>query len=209
MVRSKHEIGDVVAPTWHIAPSAEFARLLEDLGDGILAGPDRAPEDYEEDPIFAKPFGEALSDFRVDAGLVAGGPLPQSIGTPFAAYIDGLWEGRLICESPHDELRIVEAVSPEGLRLGVIALQRRAGGDGARAVGLFTGVTLAVERESQGFGIGRALVMARLLLDERLPTWDLDTPAYSVGGAETVLSAAGALRAMALSAEAATPSAGP
>ncbi len=208
MVRSKHGIGDVVPLAWHMTPTAELARLLEDLGDGILAGPDRAPEDYEEDPIFAKPFGEALSDFRVDAGLVAGGPLPQSIGTPFAAYIDGLWEGRLICESPHDELRIVEAVSPEDLGLGVIALQRRMGGDGCRATGLFTGVTLAVEREAQGFGIGRALVMARLLLDESLPTWHLDTPAYSPLGAKTVLSAAGALRAMAPSAGAEAPEIG-
>lgn len=186
-------IGDIITPVWHVSPSENLIDLINRLGDGILAGPDRAPDDVDEDAIFATTFRNALADFAHDAGLPPGQPLAQSIGTPFANHVDSLWNERLIFESCHDELRIVEARTVDHGPLGVVALRRRAGGYGCRIVGLCTGMTLAVEREAQGLGIGKALVMARLIVDERLPTWDLDIPAYSPRGAMTVCSAAAAL----------------
>lgn len=195
--RQRHRIGDLHGLEWHRTPSSALISLIRDLGPDLLVGPDHGPGTVEILPAPPDAFNAALRDFASDVGLEPGGPLLQSIGTAFSSHVDRLWDAPLILESPHDELRIVEAESADGTPLGVVALERRLGGYGARISGLFTGASLAVEKEMTGFGIGRALVMARLIVDERLPTWDLDTPAYSTGGEATVLSAARALMSMA------------
>jgi GNAT superfamily N-acetyltransferase len=176
--------------TWPIAPSLALTALLEELeGDAMLAGPGRDLDEVVIDRVFAKPFHEALQDFCVDAGIPGEPSRLQPIGTPLEARLVEVAQGPAIAESVRDEVKIVEAFSHEDVSLGVVALQRRLGGEGWWLAGLFTGATLSVEPTIQGFGIGRALVMARLILDESLPTWDHDEPAYSPGGAATIAAA--------------------
>jgi hypothetical protein len=160
--------------------------LLEELdGDALLAGPGRDLEEVVIDRVFAKPFHEALQDFCVDAGIPREPSRMQPIGTPLEHRLVKIAESPAIAESEIDEAKIVEVFSHEDIPLGVVALQRPAG-EGWRLSGLFTGATLAVNGTDQGFGIGHALVMARLILDEALPTWDHDKPAYSPGGVATI-----------------------
>lgn len=176
--------------TWRSAPSATLMTLLDQLdGDALLAGPGRDLDEVVIDRVFAKPFHEALQDFCVDAGIPREPSRLQPIGTPLEARLIEIAEGPAIAESERDEVKIVEAFSHEDIPLGVVALQRRLGSEGWRLAGLFTGATLAVEPTIKGFGIGHALVMARLIMDEALPTWDHDKPAYSPGGAATIASA--------------------
>jgi GNAT superfamily N-acetyltransferase len=183
-----------IAWTWRPAPGADLLDLLQELGGtAFLAGPGRDPREVEIDPILAKPLHEALDDFRADAGIPGAPSRRQATGTPLEAHAGVMADGEILAESPDDEMRIVEAFSRDGLSLGAAALQRRADGSSWRIAGLFTGATLAVEPDLQGLGIGRALVMARLILDEALPTWDHDRPGYSPGGAAAVLSARRAL----------------
>ena len=192
MVRTP-TIGDAVPAQWNISPSAALLARLEDLGDRVLVGPGREADEVVYDDAFAVRFPDALQDFCVDAGIAWKKSPLQFIGNDLDRHAFSLWSGPVLVDFAHDELRIVEAVAPDGTDLGVLALGLRSGGDGATIRGLFTGSTLAVSDTYRGFGIGRALAMARLIRDEELPTWEHDKPGYSDRGAATILSAARAI----------------
>src|SRR6185312_9899215 len=55
------------------------------------------------------------------------------------------------------------------------------GPDGKR-VGGYVWCDLAIDAAHQGLGLGAELVLERYLRDGGLPTWDLDTAAYSPAG---------------------------
>jgi GNAT superfamily N-acetyltransferase len=58
--------------------------------------------------------------------------------------------------------------------------------DDEKIVGLLLKPDLVVDRTYRGFGIGRALIAAELLLTGGIPTWEHDKPGYSPAGAATV-----------------------
>ena len=171
---------------WNIKPSKELLATLEGLqGNAILAGPHHEVSNVLIDRYFATAFPTALEDFCTDAGFPHHKSLLQPIGTSLDAWANHAWaHAERIREIP-DLDACITAELP-GDASGVVALQRRLGGEGARIVGLFTGATLCVDVPLRGFGLGRDLVMARLMVDGALPTWDHDKPSYSHGGAHVV-----------------------
>lgn len=164
---------------WRLRPDPSLIRLLSRLeGDAILTGPDRDPAEAEIDPVFATPFGSAVTDLRIDADLQQA----RDRADPLSG-----WIALLNAQDPlgtMGEARLLDAVAPDGTSLGVLLLR-----DGTDLIGLFTGPTLCVRPEHWGLGYGRALVAARLMRDGGLPTWEHDTPGYSPAGAAAVRSA--------------------
>lgn len=51
-----------------------------------------------------------------------------------------------------------------------------------KIVGVYLGCDLSLLPEYQGQGLGKELVLERILQDEWSPVWNLDTPAYSIAG---------------------------
>lgn len=182
---------------WRLRPDPALIDLPARLdGDALLTGPDRGPAEAEIDPVFAAPFGTAIADLRVDAGLPRG---PDG-----ADSLPG-WLGLLDQKAPIGtigETRLVDAIAPDGAGLGVLLL--RSGPAGPDLIGLFTGPTLCVRPEHRGLGYGRALVAARLMREGALPTWEHDTPGYSPAGAATVRGARSLLLALAAEPQAGT-----
>ena len=178
---------------WHIQPSASLLAMISEMsGDQILVGPDRDPGDLDIDDVFGSTFNDALRDLMTDAGIDRGDPrvLLQAVTTPLCDYATRMFhDGELLMEVVEDELRLV------GCDFGTLLLQRMADESLARISGMFWGSTLILDPVSglRGHGYGRDLVMARLMKDESLPTWEHDTPAYSHIGSETVKSAARAI----------------
>lgn len=181
---------------WRTGPSAGLASLMSRLtDDSILSGPDRAPDDYYVDDILASTFKEALNDLMVDHEIdpQIEGYLPQAINQPLNAFASDLFHnGQVLLEVPQDEIRIVSCET------GVLLLQSMAHTQHAKICGMLSGSTLAIDPISglRGLGYGRDLVIARLIQDEALPTWDHDKPGYSYAGAQTVRAAHSALLSM-------------
>lgn len=185
---------------WHIAPSDALLQFIEKCdGALLLSGPNRDPEDYEVDDIFASRFPVALEDLMIDAGLSRSlGDLDQQTLSPLTAFATDLWHtAGVMMEVPAENLRIVSCDFGVLLLRGPEAVDDLPADDPApvshaRIVGMFWGHTLILDPQSglTGLGYGRDLAAARMLLDDGLPTWDLDTPAYSHAGAAAIFSAA-------------------
>lgn len=183
--------------TWHVAPTAALKTLVAGLDDEtILSGPDgRNPRHYEISSCFASSFRSALDDFMTDMEIAPGEPgtLQQAIHSPLNRFASQAWEtGQLFMDAPDDDIRIV------GCDMGVLLLRKMSDPDHARISGLFCGSTLVIDRfdNLRFFGLGRDLVIARMIQDEWLPTWDHDKPGYSDAGAMTVRAARHEIAAM-------------
>lgn len=128
------------------------------LGE-FLAGPHHDPDRIDIDPVFAKSVEAILVDWGWDA---------------FGRFVSPVEAEALLTDPfPGDDGLRFEA-EPEGL--GVIAIA------GGRVVGVYLGCDLAVQPEWRGQGIGARLVAMRFAADGCLPTWSLDTPAYTPAG---------------------------
>jgi len=134
--------------------------------DAFLAGPDRYEEwDGEDDlldidDVFAKPFERILSEQHMAAtrhGAASVEIVPDGAVTPSQRA-----PGYLFAE--------VEA--------GLILLTA----DGI-PVGGYLGCDVAVDPAHQGKGLGAELILEYAMRNGGLPTWDLDTAAYSRAGA--------------------------
>jgi len=168
--------------------SPEFCRMmLQIYPDKVLTGPDRDEDDVDIDPIMGATFQTAMEDFCSDAEILRVDP-ELTADSPEIRYVTNT---RLAREETLLSLpgggRVVKAISSDGTYIGVAAITpREEDPDTFRLAGLFTGCALCVSGPMRGRGIGKALVIARFLLDEELPTWDHDTPGYSPGGADLI-----------------------
>lgn len=152
--------------------------MIDELqGDAILSGPGRDAGDAVIDPVFAVDFPIALADHCVEAGIADNSTSLEAWAGHAWSHAERLWS------MPDFDTCIIPGSSG-----GVMAL-RRDGSEGASIRGVFTGSTLCVDSRSRGLGIGRDLVVARLIQDEALPTWSHDKPGYSPAGAGAVFSA--------------------
>lgn len=178
-----------------MAVSSEFCRMmLQIYPDQVLTGPDRDEDDVDIDPIMGATFLTAMEDFCVDAEI----PRTDPTLTPDSPEIRAVTSQRLAREEALLSIpgggRVVRARSTEGRYIGVAAIMpREEDPETFRLAGLFTGCTLCVNGPMRGRGIGKALVIARFILDGELPTWDHDTPGYSPAGASVIENAASEL----------------
>jgi Acetyltransferase (GNAT) family. len=137
---------------------------------GFLAGPGGDEADLDIDDIFAKSFAEVVDDWSWD-----------SFGEPgHGRELEALVVGNPL--EPQDFVDFVIATVPDPAS-GVAAIR-----DG-KIVGLYVGSDLVVHPDHREQGIGRALVVERFCRFGDLPTWHLDTPAYSRAGLATHRSA--------------------
>lgn len=160
----------------------------------ILSGPGRDADDIFIDPIFAATFPKAMEDFCADAEIQR----VVSELTPHSPEIHLETNGNMAWREPilllPDGGRVVEALATDGHPIGVAAIMPREDDINTfQLAGLFTGSALCVNDPMRGHGIGKALVIARFLLDEELPTWEHDTPAYSPAGAGLIVHVASGL----------------
>ena len=157
----------------HKETDPDVWRMILSLDDETaLCGPDGDFEDVEIDDIMASTINVALRDYCTDAGI-----------KDLDAFLHETLS-RLDPISDERDIRIVPALGPDNCDYGVLALTAD-----NRIAGVFTGPTLCVDPEMFGQGIGRRLVMERMIRDGGLPTWDHDTPGYSHAGGATILSA--------------------
>jgi hypothetical protein len=131
--------------------------------DRFLSGPDRDGTGLDIEDVFAKEFAGVIADWMSDAGAEDAEP------GAFMAQAIADAEGRV----DHGGFHVAEVPDPAW---GVMAIM-----DG-EVVGLYVGSDLVVREDCRGQGIGRALVAERYKRFGDLPTWNLDTPAYSNAG---------------------------
>lgn len=169
-----------------ITPSKPFMESLADLDEvSVLHGPYHEPDAVVIDPVMGHRFDTALADFCVDAGLSA----DAATNGELTDYVDRLMADRAaIGRLPSGEI-LFAAPGPYGWDIGVIGVCPEAEGTGPQIVGLFTGANLCVAPDHRGRGLGRALTITRMLMDEGLPTWEHDSPCYSPEGARLISSA--------------------
>ena len=84
---------------------------------------------------------------------------------------------------------IVPAIGKDGSDSGLVALvEKEKSPSGSYVIaGFFTGFTISVKNDMQGYGIGEALVLTRFLRDGGLPTWHCNHPFYSDSGKAVLL----------------------
>lgn len=170
---------------WRVAPTHGVRALIEDLDDDqLLVGPDRDPDEAEIDPIFATSYDQAVKDLRSDLGI------GEDDEETFGAWIRTACSVDPLALSADGFVRIVPAVSDKAGVIGVVLADVSEDAETPRLLGAFTGPTLCLAPDKRGAGLGAALVAARLMEDEELPTWDHDTPGYSPAGAGAVATAA-------------------
>jgi len=155
----------------------EIRKALENMSEEeFLVGPNGNEDDLDIDDIFAKTLTSVMADWVYD-----------TYGEPHSRIL----LCRQVVEFPidrtdYDGFFIATVPDPAS---GVAAVA-----DG-RVVGLYVGADLVVSDDHQGKGIGKTLVMERFLRSGWLPTWDLDTPAYTSAGEATHRAAYQSLRA--------------
>jgi GNAT superfamily N-acetyltransferase len=177
----------------------KFARLdqlqnLEDMSsDQVLAGINGDVDRVVIDDVFKSSYKLVCQDYfnSVGVSLETGGALFQARNTPTWNYVQSHLVGQEAILSNNElGVKIVDLIDQDGAVCGLAALlDTQIGDDTYRIRGLLYGSTLVVDPLYRNFGIGKQLVLARMLTCGDLPTWDHDTPGYSYGGAETVKSA--------------------
>lgn len=154
---------------------------LEEDWDRVLCGPHFDEEcEPDEDDIFAKSWRSGLADWVYDLSINTEGNTLREVEKYVAS--------RAALDQAIVELDGGVFVAPlinEGdLCLGVAAVSII---DGEPILlGAFCGAHLGVNPDHGDKGVGKALVAGMLLYSGELPTWNLDQPAYSHRGAQTV-----------------------
>lgn len=163
---------------WCRTPSAQLVETFRHLDPSrFLVGPGRDPDEADIDPVFHKGLPAAIGDFQADMTRF----LPYAALLDFADWAPKqVFDAEVVAENDSLQLTL------EQTDTGVILLEHQ--DDLVCIRGLFTGPTLAVDEDYRGFGLGRDLVAARLLVEEELPLWRHGTPAYTPAGAVTVRS---------------------
>lgn len=165
---------------WREAPSRDLVALLDRCdADHVLVGPGRDPDGAEISTVFAARFKTALADLEDDLGM------PGRSGSSLEGWGRRTLDELPVAVSGDARIRIAPAISEDMVPVGVVLLEKDARLETPRIKGVFTGPTLCLDRAWRGRGYGSALVAARLIMDEWLPTWDHDTPGYSPAGAAT------------------------
>lgn len=164
---------------------ADLLVFLEETFGGLnetdfLTGPGFSEQDLDIDPVFAKPWGDVLQDAMTDLGipdtrLLRDWAIETLQRRPGLQSLMAVY-GVAICE----------AADSSGFVIGVAAIDLRPGEE--TIAGLYTGCQLGVCDAWRRRGIGSHLVKERFLMDGALPTWSLDSPAYSPGGRAAHLS---------------------
>jgi GNAT superfamily N-acetyltransferase len=176
--------------SWKSGPGLAQPQQVPQISDEeLLCGPGVDPARVHIWDGFAKPFETSLQELAESVGRTdwGSGPMIQQVTSPLRAWIAETLSPQpaLLETTGQDEVRIVPILSPERNEIGLAALILTPNDD-ERIVGLLLRPDLAVERSYRGFGIGRALIAAELLLTGGIPTWEHDKPGYSPAGAATV-----------------------
>lgn len=135
--------------------------------EAFLAGPDHDTEDLDIDWVFETYWEDGFKDLIHDCEVDL---RDQAVRTSLA-------ETTPVFPLPND-YRIV--ATEDGDILAML---------GAEITGFYAGASLLVHPDHRRKGLGTALVIARLLETGGLPTWSLDTPAYSPTGEATHMNA--------------------
>lgn len=164
-----------------ISPSHDFVETVGTLDVvSVLHGPFNDPGRVVIDPCMGHDFREIHAEYLRVHGPGAGPERPFS--------------GDLLAEIP-GVARILASNDAQGMNLGTIALTPGKD-DPPQMLGLFHGPDLCVRPSSRGRGIGHALVLTRMLIEEGLPTWDHDKPGYTPAGARVVCGVVADLQAI-------------
>lgn len=121
----------------------------------FLAGPDRDDDAIDIDRIFGKPFDRVLREFLADDKDAFA--QEEDALTTSSHYADGY--------SFVDVKSGLALKDPDG-----------------KIVGGYFSCDLSVCKEHQGLRLGSELVIEYFLRNDGIPTWDLDTAAYSPAG---------------------------
>ncbi|WP_375263687.1 GNAT family N-acetyltransferase [Palleronia sp.] len=150
-----------------LAPFADLVASLDETT--ILVGPEGDPHRLAIDDVFGKPTNIILKEFYVDEALSRDELLPRRA------------ELKRIFNSHHDRQGVIYLPltgGEEGGSCGVLAFDCTA----RLIAGAYIGHDLGVSERYRGQGIGRQLVIERLILDGSLPEWESDKPGYSRAG---------------------------
>lgn len=152
----------------------QLEAALADLGETeFLHGPDHEAEDLDIDPIFATRWEVVLDDAILSLGL------QQADRGQLISWCRHLASEALL-ETADDNVLMCLAEDAAGLDCGIVAISTLS--EEPVVIGLYIGCQLGVADDWRGRGIAAHLVKHRFLRDRELPTWSLDTPAYSPGG---------------------------
>lgn len=183
--------------------SSGFVDMILALeNEKFLCGPDGDPKSVVIDDVFGRDdglpdgyFARSIQDFCVEAQIERDrvSSLIQ-VTTPLYDYVARFVGNQPpILELDRGYMKIVPATLPDSVSIGVMAVSQGPMAPGLNTwsglEGLSIGASLSVTKNMRYFGIGRALVVARLLSDEQLPTWEHDKPGYSYAGAAVVKNA--------------------
>lgn len=157
-----------------LAPHAGLIASLDETT--ILVGPEGDARRLAIDDVFGKPANIILKEFYVDDAI------------PRSELLARRAELKVIFNSHHDRQGVIHLPltgGEEGCSYGVLAFDCTA----RLIAGAYIGHDLGVSERYRGQGIGRQLVVERLILDGSLPEWESDKPGYSRAGAAAHLSA--------------------
>lgn len=176
--------------SWKSGPGLSQPQQVPEISDEeLLCGPGGDPARVHIWDGFSKPFETSLQELAESVGRTdwGTGPMIQQVTSPLRAWIAETLSPQtcLLETTGQEEVRIVPVPGPDGTEIGLAALMRTPNDD-ERIVGLLLRPDLVVDKLHRGFGIGRALIAAELLLTGGIPTWEHDKPGYSPGGAATV-----------------------
>lgn len=128
----------------------------------FLSGPDGEDRELDIDRIFGKSFHRVLREIlSYDPSSLD--PDEGSVSTPSA---------------------VADGYTFEAVKSGVVL--RSPSGE---LVGGYLSCDLALDDEHQGLGLGAEIIIEYFLRNDNIPTWDLDTPAYSPAGEAAHVSA--------------------
>ncbi len=165
--------------------SSEFLEEILESGDetGFLVGPYHSRDALYIHPVFATRWDYVLN------GVLEALDLPDDPSTVSGYISDMVLEtGELEYLQLSDPVLLLEAHNSDHILQGIIAVTR-CSRSGLGIVGAYIGTQLGVADHWRHCGIGSALVRRRIKTFGELPTWSLDTPAYSEGGRATHLCA--------------------
>jgi GNAT superfamily N-acetyltransferase len=143
---------------------SQIAEVFQNLltCEQFLCGPDGDDRELDVDHIFSKRFSKVIREaLAYDPNSLD----PQEGSIP----------------TPSD---IAEGYTFEEVKIGLVL--RSPSGD---IVGGYLSCDLSLDEEHQGQGLGAEIIIEYFLRNDGIPTWDLDTPAYSPAGQGAHISA--------------------